>query len=176
VIAVTWLSNTETEQAEHECPRPMAERVDEFTVGGMVFAPSGRWERVLAIDPHDPVSMTRTVRTDRAVWTLRPSTSLPYLPAWEAGRASVVAVLETDSTLTVEVAREGYGPGQGHQLVSAIRSRGAGWLIWDRPDGATSEQVSVSSRAKARTEVRRRAKAHAKRLGLSLAPNDGGER
>jgi hypothetical protein len=43
-----------------------------------------------------------------------------------------------------------------------------GWVIQDHPDGITDEQVTVDSRAKARTEVRRRARAHAKRLGLPV--------
>lgn len=54
----------------------------------------------------------------------------------------------------------------GHTLVTARMERGQGWQVSDCPDGRTPNTITLPSKAKARAEVNRRARAHAKRLGL----------
>lgn len=150
----------------HECPTPLRARAGEFDVGGMVFTPAGRWEHITDVDRSGFASVV--VVTDRAVWRFWPSEQLPYLARWEAHTepGPRVVVDETTHTITVEVRR--HHGGRGHVLATATQARGQGWVIQDRPDGATDDQVVIDTRAKARTEIRRRARAHAQRLGLPL--------
>jgi len=165
---MTWID--EREPVEHECPQPLRARVDVFAVGGMVFTPAERWETVTEVDS-TPVAavVVVVVRTDRAVWRFWPSDKLPYLPSWEARTdpGARVIVDEGPSRIAVEVVQRN---GQGHVLLTAMRGRGVGWVIQDYPDALSSEQVTVESRAKARSEIRRRARAHGKRLGLPFEP------
>jgi hypothetical protein len=167
-MTATWADTDVRDQVEHECPQRLRYRADEFDDGGMVFTPAGRWETIVAVDAPDRPHIT--VRTDRAVWRFLDSDEMPYLPACLAGNASPVrvAVYEGSTSLTVYIGR-GRRHYDEHTLINAFRGKG-GWRIYDRPDGATPEHVDVDSRAKARTEVARRAKAHANRLGLPYAP------
>jgi hypothetical protein len=130
----------------------------------MVFTPAGRWETVTDVDRHSVAAVM--VHTDRAVWRFWPSDQLPYLPAWHTEPGARVVVDESTTTIAVEVRR--LRGGRGHSLLLAIRGKGVGWVIQDHPDGLVYEEVRVDSRAKARTEVRRRARLHAKRLGLPV--------
>jgi hypothetical protein len=169
-MTATWADTEMRDQVEHECPQPLRYRAEEFAIGGMVYTPAGRWETVAEATVNRS-SWRVVVRTDRATWRFAPAAELPYLPPYLVGFGADpvrVVVNETDSTIVVYVTR-GRGFYRDHVLITAARAKG-GWQIVDHPDGAASEQLGVDSRAKARTEIRRRAKAHAKRLGLPYAP------
>jgi hypothetical protein len=160
--------------AEHECPRPLVERAAEFAVGGMFLSPAGRWETIVDRSPdwaNAPQIHLKTDRTgDGYAWIFWASDKMPYVPGWmvEAQRAVVVdeygSIIE--AKVTEATGRSGYR--DGHTLVSAHQVRGSGWQIMDRPTGGDLEQVEMPSKARARTEVARRAKAHAKALGIPV--------
>jgi hypothetical protein len=170
----TW----DDEPREHECPTPLERPVDEFAVGGMFFSPAGRWETITEIAPRAQYAYTDVVHTDRTgpdyAWTLRTSARLPYVPSWRA-MAHQVRVFDLTIALDVEVTGA-RSFGHGHTLLTARQVRGAGWEITDRPDGATVETVPVPNKARARSEVNRRARAHAKRLGVPLYRPEAGAR
>lgn len=164
---MSYRDDYENEQPEHECPTALERPVDEFDAGGQFWSPAGRWETITHRSRDSRIQVT--VTTDRCVWVFWPSDKFPYLDGWKAGQTRYVLVNEGHSHLELVVAnRPGYGS-RGHVLASAQQVRGTGWQIQDRPNGAGElEYVTVDSRAKARAEVNRRARAHAKRLGLTV--------
>jgi hypothetical protein len=159
------------EHAEHECPRSLEQSVDEFDVGGMFLSPAGRWETITTRTPYAEYSARVTLHTDRTgpgyAWTFWRSVKFPYLPSWLARRPRHIIVFELTSIIDVEVT-DAFTYGHGHTLLTARPVRGAGWEITDQPHGTTIESVTVPSKARARSEVNRRARAHAKRLGLPV--------
>jgi hypothetical protein len=163
----------ENEQPEHECPTPLQREVAEFDAGGMFWSPAGRWETITDRSSYAETSAQVTITTGRTgsecSWTFWRSDKFPYLDGWKASQARYVVVRETHSTIEVSVgAQQGYGR-DNHTLISAHQVRGTGWQIMDRPSGAGElEQVTVPNRARARSEVNRRARAHAKRLGVPV--------
>jgi hypothetical protein len=169
-----WYDN-DIEVAEHECPTPLETPVGEFAVGDMFYSPAGRWETVTERTPFQEVSARIIVRTDRTgtgyAWTFWSSTKLPHLSGWRAATGAQVRVFELFSMIDAEVTTARTAC-HGHTVVSARRVRGVGWEITDLVDGATVEVVSVPSKARARSEVTRRARAHAKRLGVPLCRLD----
>jgi hypothetical protein len=156
---------------EHECPQPLDELVEHFGVGGMFLSPAGRWETITDLSPFSEYSARVEVHTDRTgrdyCWQFWKSQKLPYLPSWRVSRPRYVVVFES-SSLLAEVTDSPRSFGHGYHLVSATQQRGAGWAIADCPDGKTVETVTVPNKARARTEVKRRAQAHAKRLGVPM--------
>jgi hypothetical protein len=152
---------------EHECPTALERKVDEFDDGGQFWSQAGRWETIVDRSRDSRIQITLT--TDRCVWVFWPSDRFPYLDGWKAGQPRYVFVNEGASHLEIVVAnRPGYCSG-GHTLASAHQIRGTGWQIQDRPTGGGDiEFVTVESRAKARSEMNRRARAHAKRIGLPV--------
>jgi hypothetical protein len=160
------------EPREHECPRPLEEQVDEFDVGGMFLSPAGRWETIIDRTPHAERSARIVVHSSQAgreyCWTFWRSDKLPYLPAWQASQPRHVVVHETAHTLGVDVTAYPRSYTGGYSLLSAQQVRGTGWVITDVPDGKTVEYVTLPSKARARSEVTRRARAHAKRLGVPV--------
>jgi hypothetical protein len=160
------------EPREHECPRPLEEKVESFSVGGMFISPAGRWERITALSPASEYSSRLEIHTDKTgdgyCWQLWGTRKLPYVPGFYLDSKYVVAVSEVGSSVLVEATDHPRAWGDGHHLLSAQQVRGEGWRIVDCPDGKTVETATVDSKAKARTEVNRRAKAHAKRLGLPV--------
>ena len=155
----------------HECPRPLEDEVDSFGVGGMFLSPAGRWETITTLAPFNEFSARVEVHTDRTgpdyCWQFWKSQKFPYLPSWKVNRPRYVVI--SDSVhLLVEVTDSPRNWGHGHHLLSARQQRGAGWAITDCPDGKTVETVNVPNKARARTEVGRRARAHAKRLGIQV--------
>ncbi|MET7399152.1 hypothetical protein ABZS66_37290 [Dactylosporangium sp. NPDC005572] len=165
-----------TDQVEHECPTALERKVDEMGAGGLVFTPAGRWETIVERTPHGEIHARVTLTTDRCVWQFWRSDKHPYIDGWKASPPRFVVVNEGVSHLEVAVAaRPGFGP-RGHVLASAHQVRGAGWKIQDQPGGGGDvECVTVESKAKARSEMNRRARAHAKRIGVSLW-REGGAR
>ena len=159
------------EDRKHECPVPLQRPVSEFDIGGMFFSPAGRWETITDRKPHDPHAARVTLHTDAAgveyVWTLWSATRSPYLPSWHV-QPSRVAVFELGSSICAEVTTAAGRFADGHTLVSAHPVRGAGWQVTDQTGGSDVEHVTVPSKARARAEVNRRARAHAKRLRLPL--------
>lgn len=164
------------DQPEHECPTALERKVDEMNMAGLIFTPAGRWETIVGWTPHGEIHARVTVTTDRCVWQFWRSDKHPYIDGWKAGQQRYVLVNEGVSHLEVAVGtRPGFGP-RGHVLTSAQQVRGTGWQIQDQPDGAGAvEYVTAGSKAKARAEMNRRARAHAKRLGISLW-REGGTR
>lgn len=164
------------ELVEHECPTPLERPVDEMDVTGVVFTPAGRWETITDRTPRGEIYAQVTVTTDRCVWVFWRSHRLPYIDGWKVSQARYVRVNEGVSHMEIAVGAErGFGP-RGHVLASAQPIRGAGWRITDRPaGGGEPEDVTVESKAKARAELNRRARAHAKRLGMALW-REGGAR
>jgi hypothetical protein len=164
---MTW-NDADREPVEHECPTPLERPADEWDIGGMVFTPAGRWETVTGRTPHTQVSAQVEVTTDRCVWTFWRSDKAPYIDGWRTGRRYVL-VNEGHSHMEVVVdAERGFG-GRGHILVSARQIRGTGWQITDQPAGSGElEYATKPSKAAARAEMSRRARAHAKRLGVPL--------
>ncbi len=154
-------------QEEHECPTPLDRPVKEFNTGGQVFTPAGRWETIRNLSP-ECLALQVQVTTDRAVWMWWGSDKLPYIPDYRASAEALVRVREGSMHIEVAVGTaRSYG--RGHVLAFARAVRGAGWEISDRPGGAGElENVTVPSKARARTEMNRRARAHAKRLGVRL--------
>lgn len=161
---------------EHECPTALERSVDEMDVTGLVFTPAARWETITDRTPHDEIHAQVTVTTDRCVWVFWRWDKLPYIDGWKVRQARYVRVNEGHSHMEIAVGAErGFGP-RGHVLASAQQVRGTGWVIADRPAGGGEvEHVTVESKAKARAELNRRARAHAKRLGLPVW-REGGER
>lgn len=158
---------------EHECPRPLEQPAGDFSVGGMFFSPAGRWETITDRSPHDQILVR--LHTDRTgtgyCWQFWRVDRMPYLPSWTLTRRQV-AVHEVSTAMEVTVG-DGARFGGGHVLITARQVRGQGWQIYDRPDGTTAEQVTVPSKARARGELTRRARAHAKRLGVPLMARGG---
>jgi hypothetical protein len=168
---VTHLDQYDDQPREHECPTPLERPAKEFDLGGMVFTPAGRWETISDLAGREDYSLRFTVHTDRATWTFWPSDKLPYLGPIYAGGARAVRLYEHSHHIEVNVGLdEGYG--RGHVLVTAQQVRGKGWAISDQAGGVAVEQITVESKAKARAEVNRRARAHAKRLGLKVWHNE----
>jgi hypothetical protein len=155
------------DRAEHECPIPLERSADEFDVGGMFWSPAARWERIVDTGDQGRYSFRITVTTDKTVWTFTAGQKLPYLPQWRASERRYVVIHEHSSSIDLSVGAEREWP--GHTLASAHQVRGEGWLVTDRPAGGGDlEMVTVASKAKARTELNRRARAHAQRLGLRV--------
>jgi hypothetical protein len=159
------------ELTEHECPRALEQPAEEFAVGGMFLSPAGRWETITDRSPYAEYSARVTIRTDRTgdgyAWTFWRSTKFPYLPSWLTDQPTEIKAFEIGPMIQVELtATRGWG--HGYELLSAHQVRGAGWSITDRPDGVTVEQVTVANKARTRAEVNRRARAHARRLGVPL--------
>jgi hypothetical protein len=167
------------EPREHECPRPLEEKAEEFAVGGVFFSPAGRWETITERSPFREYSVRVMVHTDRTGpgygWHFWGSTKLPYLPSWMVQRRTYVCISETTSIMDVEVSESPRDWGHGYPLLTARMTRGEGWTISDTPDGQTVENVTVPNKARARTEVKRRATAHAKALGLKVWIDGAGE-
>jgi hypothetical protein len=167
------------EPREHECPVPLEAEVAEFDVGGMFFSPAGRWETITGRSrwEHAPRIAVHTDRTgpDYA-WTFWRFTKLAYLSSWRASRRPQVRVFEIGSTAIEAEVTDARSFGNGHTLLSAHQVRGAGWQVTDLSDGATVETMTVPNKARARAEVNRRARAHAKRLGVPLYRPEAGVR
>jgi hypothetical protein len=158
----------ETEQADHECPTALERPVKEFDVGGQVFTPAGRWETITDLDG-GATSLLVQVFTDRAAWQWWGSDRLPYMPDYRVTSPAAVRVFETAHSFEVSVGAARTNYGRGHVLLGAYHVRGTGWQIQDRPAGVGElEHLVLPSKARARTEVNRRARAHAKRLGIPL--------
>ncbi|MGI5179529.1 hypothetical protein ACQEVZ_24680 [Dactylosporangium sp. CA-152071] len=161
------------DEAEHECPTALEWKVDEMHAPGLIFTPAGRWETIVSRTPHGEIHAQVTVTTDRCVWRFWRSDKHPYVDGWKAQQQRCVVVNEGVSHMEVVVATgRGYSA-RGHVLASAHQVRGAGWQIQDQPSGAGDvECVTVASKAKARSEMNRRARAHAKRVGLPVWRDD----
>lgn len=159
----------DTDDVEHECPTPLAWPAEDFGTGGQFFSPAGRWERIASVSYPSPVRLV--VNTDRTApgygWQFWPSDKFPYIPADLTDSPRPVLVSEFGTHILAGFTTGGLH-GCGHTLVHAIQVRGTGWIVSDRPDGITLETVTVASKARARAEVTRRARAHAKRLGLRV--------
>lgn len=157
-------------QPEHECPVPLEYRVDAMDTGGMFFSPAGRWETITALT--SPSLATTRISTDRTGdgygWVFWPSDKMPYLPFHRVDGTRYVVVAEYGGTIEARIADDVRTHARGHVLVSAHMVRGDGWHISDRPGGGEVEQVTKPSKGTARAEVNRRARAHAKALGLPL--------
>lgn len=159
----------EDQAAEHECPTALERPASDFSEGGMFWSPAGRWETVTDTAGRSDYSPMVTVHTDRCTWQFWRSDKHPYIDGWKLNRDRHVLVNEGVSHLEVVVAsRPGYGS-RGHVLASARQVRGTGWEITDRPDPVGDvEQITMGSKAKARAEMNRRARAHAKRIGIKV--------
>src|SRR6266545_2761795 len=133
----------------------------------MFFSPAGRWETVIDRGPHEPLAFQVRLTGEAAGrafdWTFPRWTEFPYLPPWRVQKPRV-AVFELTSVIDAEVTVDRHYAG-GHTVVTARLVRGTGWEITDMAGGTTPEHATVPSRARARSEVNRRARAHAKRLG-----------
>lgn len=168
---MTWadLDRDVVEPAEHECPTALERPASEWDIGGSVFTPAGRWETIVDRTPHAHCAAHVDVTTDRCVWRFWPSDKAPYLDNWRAGQSRGVRIDEGHSHLEVVVGAErGFG-GRGHVLAFAKQVRGTGWQIADHPAGGGElEYATKASKAAARAEMNRRARAHAKRLGVPL--------
>lgn len=164
------------DQPEHECPTALERKVAEMDVTGLLFTPAGRWETIVDRTPHGEIHARVTITTDRGVWQFWRSDKHPYIDGWKVNQPRYVLVNEGVSHLEVVVAAgRGFGP-RGHVLTSAHQVRGTGWVIQDQPAGAGDvEAITVESKAKARAEMNRRARAHSKRLGVPLQ-REGGAR
>jgi hypothetical protein len=170
------------EQPEHECPTPLERAVSEFRIGGVFWSPAGRWEVVKDHSDRSATSPQASIWTDKTgpdyAWAFWRSTKMPYLPDHEATRRRFVVVRESRDFIEVRVDESTRGFfGAGHTLLSAQAVRGSGWKVTDRPGGGAGdvEVVAVPSKARARTEVNRRARAHAKKLGLAVSLPEGGD-
>jgi hypothetical protein len=174
-VSISDLDRYEAGPDEHECPTPLQRRVDEFDAGGMFWSPAGRWETIAETGRAGDSAIQVRITTDHTGqsygWLFWPSDRMPYLPGYLADRHRGVVVGEYGNVIEARISDTIYlrrYTGGGHALVSAIQVRGRGWQIQDRPAGDTVEQASAPSKARARTEVTRRARAHAKALGLPL--------
>lgn len=171
---MSYLDDDSREQDEHECPTPLERPVGEYDVGGMFFTPAGRWETITDRTPYSDPSAQIHIHTDRTgdgyAWIFWRSDRMPYVPSWVASRERGVVINEYGNVIEASIANSVHarGYGSGHALVSAHMVRGSGWQIVDRPGGGDLEQVEVPSKARARTEVARRARVHAKALGLPV--------
>lgn len=159
-------------QPEHECPVPLERPVREWGPGGQLWSPAGRWETIVAVDTRRSGTQT-LIYTDKTgnayAWSFWPSDKMPYLPAYTVTLPPAeVMVVEVGHHLEAVVASSIADArwARGHVLVSAQLVRGSGWLIQDKSNGADFDQITVESKAKARAEVNRRARAHAKALGV----------
>jgi hypothetical protein len=159
----------EAEDREHECPTPLAQPVADFDVGGMFFSPAGRWETIIDRSPREPlafqVQLCGHLASRAYDWTFSQWTTLPYLPPSRRSGVARVAVFELATSIDAEVTTQRRYAG-GHTVVTARLLRGSGWEVTDMTGGTTPEHVTVPSKARARSEVNRRARAHAKRLDL----------
>ena len=162
----------EDEKPEHECPTPLEDQVDNFATGGMFLSPAGRWETITDLSPYSAYSARVEVHTDRTgpdyCWQFWKSDKFPYLPSYLVSRTRYVTISETTHHIAVEVSDSPRNWGHGYSLLTASMVRGEGWKLSDCPDGKTPEHVALDNRAKARSEVNRRARAHARRLGLTV--------
>lgn len=159
--------------AEHECPTPLQRRVEEFTPGGMFFSPAGRWETITDTTGSLQVRISTDRTGDGYGWVFWSTDRLPYLPSYLADGRRGVMVCEFGSLIEARITdsltrRYHYHDASFRVLISARQVRGTGWIINDRPTGGEVEEISKPSKATARTEVNRRARAHAKALGLPM--------
>jgi hypothetical protein len=157
---------------EHECPQALEHEVGQFSIGGQFLSPAGRWETVTDCTPRAHQSLVIHVWTDQTgpdyAWQLWRTDKLPYIPDRDAGGQMYVVVRESAHFIQACVSDSVRPFGSGHQLLFAQQIRGEGWKVTDRPNGQDPEQVVCASKATARTDVGRRARAHAKHLGLTV--------
>src|SRR5947208_2900221 len=103
---------------EHECPRPLADEVDNFGTGGMFLSPAGRWETITDLSPFSEYSARVGVHTDRTgpdyCWQFWRSQKFPYVPSWLASRLRQVVVFEFGTHICAEVTDSPRSWGHGH--------------------------------------------------------------
>lgn len=161
-----------TEPAEHECPTALERPAAEFNLGGVFWSPAGRWETIQDLAGRADYSAQVTIHTDRCTWTFWRSNKYPYADGWklQPGHVSVLEAHSSYMEIVIGSAGQRTIFGRGHVLASARQVRGTGWEITDRSDGGPGEpeRVIKSSKAAARAEMNRRARAHAKRLGVQV--------
>ncbi len=161
----------------HDCDDQRPTALDVYA-GWKLLSPFGRWETVTRVEV--PEIGNAKIWTEEAgerpwgYWSNKHLNAFPPLLElhgapevrvlefdWADGPMYAVACQSTDQRMGV--------PSDGVLVQANTAGRGQGWKVQHLPTGATTHTVTeCASKAKARTELRRVARAFAKEYGVQL--------